>query len=201
MKALDAAKRIIKIKPIVISICIIGALIVGYFGYQYVSSHQKEGMVSTISESSLEKVIEISELPTIEYTYNSVAKKEDSNGNVLYYVAYKGFVTAGIEFSKIDPEVVNDEENPQVIIHLPEATIQDWRVDMGSMEYIFQNERAKTETVSQEAYKLCKADLKNRIDSENELFVMAKENAQAAVKGLYEPWIHQLYPEYTIVMD
>ena len=60
MKALDAAKRIIKIKPIVISICIIAALIVGYFGYQYVSSHQKEGMVSTISESSLEKVIEIS---------------------------------------------------------------------------------------------------------------------------------------------
>jgi len=201
MEIKETAKKILKIKPVLITLCVIGGLIVLYFGYRYYMSKQKEGAVTTLSESSLEKVIEISELPTIEYTYNAVATKKDANDKVLYYVAYDGFVTAGIDFSKITPEIVDEEDNKRVIIHLPEVTIQDQSVDMGSMQYIFRDSKAKTETVSQEAYKLCIADLSNRISNENELFDIAEENAQAAVKALYEPWIKQLYPEYTFVID
>ena len=56
-----------------------------------------------ITASSLEKVLEIDELSTAEYTYNAVAKKHSQDGKeIKYYVAYEGKVTAGVDFEKID---------------------------------------------------------------------------------------------------
>ena len=63
----------------------------------------EEGTVTTISKASLEKVFEISELSTVDYSYNAVARAYEEDGvTPKYYVAYEGTVTAGIDFSKID---------------------------------------------------------------------------------------------------
>lgn len=201
MGVLEFIKDVVFSKKFLIAVLIAAAIAACCVAGRIIIHNQKDGKLTVVSRSSLEQVIEISELPTVEYTYNAVAKKADANEKVLYYVSYNGFVTAGIDFSKITFDISEDEENPRVTIHLPEVTIQDCRVDMGSMKFIFKDSGSKTETVSEEAYKVCKADLQSRVTSENELFSIAKENAQAAVKGLYEPWIRQLNPECAIVVE
>ncbi|MCI7239262.1 MAG: DUF4230 domain-containing protein, partial [Anaerococcus sp.] len=59
----------------------------------------KPGEVSTITKSSLEKVIEINDLETLDYTYNAVTEVRDEEDRLKYHVAYDGVVTAGIDFS------------------------------------------------------------------------------------------------------
>ena len=67
-------------------------------------------------------------------------------------------------------------------------------------EYIFKDKKSETETVHQEAFRLCEEDLKRRADSEQELLKLAKENAVAVVKALVTPWIEQINEEYQIVI-
>lgn len=159
--------------------------------------NNKEGQVSTISKSSLEKIIEINELSTIDYTHNATTKVYDEDGTTIkYYVAYEGTVTAGIDFEQI--EIVPDEEQKKVVITLPEIQIHDVNVNMGTLDYIFMKDKYETETVSQEAYKACKQDLQNRVENETDLHKMAKENAIQSIEALFTPWIQQVDEEYEV---
>ena len=66
------------------------------------------------------------------------------------------------------------------------------------MDYIFENKKYETETVSQEAYELCKTDLARREAKENDLMTLAKENAVTAVEALVDPWVQQIDGEYKV---
>lgn len=156
----------------------------------------KQGKLETIATSSLESIVEISELSTVDYTYNAIAKKQDKNGNVLYHVAYEGTITAGIDFNDIKFEVFESEK--RVIITVPQVSIHEISVTTGTMEYIFTDDDYNTETVAQEAYKLCLDDLKSRADKENTLFNTARENAISSVTALFQPWIDSLSDSYTV---
>jgi hypothetical protein len=90
---------------------------------------------TTNSKSSLQKVIEINELSTVDYTYNATATKYDDDNDAMYYVAYEGTVTAGIDFNEIGIDVLKEEK--KVIITIPAVEIHSTKVDMGTMEYIF----------------------------------------------------------------
>ena len=105
-------------------------------------------------------------------------------------------VTAGIDFSKIMIDI--DEDTKIITITLPESEIQNTMVDFGSMDYIFENKKYETETVSQEAYELCKTDLARRAAKENDLMTLAKENAVTAVEALVDPWVQQIDGEYKV---
>lgn len=161
-------------------------------------SQNKEGQLTTISESSLQKIIEINELSTVDYTYNATTTQyvEDNTDEVKYYVAYEGTVTAGIDFHEIGIDV--NEEEKIVTITIPEVEIHGVRVDMGTMDYIFVKDKFETETISQEAYKLCKADLKKRIEKEELLYNTARENAISSVEALFKPWIETIDKEYKV---
>ena len=154
--------------------------------------------VTTISKSTLQEIIDINELQTVDYDYNAVATQYDENNEPIYYVAYMGTVTAGIDFNEIDISV--DDINKKVLITLPEVEAQGTRIDMGTLEYIFTKDKYETEDVSQEAYKLCKEDLKARIDAEkdNLLFQTAKENAVSSVEALFKPFIDTIDNSYTL---
>lgn len=155
--------------------------------------------LTTISESSLQKIIEINELSTVDYTYNATTSKTKADSNeVMYYVAYEGTVTAGIDFHEITFNV--DEDNKLITITIPEVEIHNISVDMGTMDYIFTKSKYETETISQEAYKLCKADLKKRVESEDLLKETAKENAISSVEALFKPWIETIDKEYQVVI-
>lgn len=188
IKGLSKKAQLITVLVLVIIICV-GAFVL--------ISQNKEGQLTTISESSLQKIIEINELSTVEYTYNATAKYvEDNAEEVKYYVAYEGAVTAGIDFHEIGIDVNEDEKI--VTITIPEVEIHGVRVDMGTMEYIFVKDKFETETISQEAYKLCKEDLKKRIEKEELLYNTAKENAISSVEALFKPWIETIDKEYKV---
>lgn len=177
-------------------------LIIGIGAFVLVSQ-DKEGQLTTISESSLQKIIEINELSTVDYTYNAIATKyaDDKAEKVKYYVAYEGTVTAGIDFNEISIDV--NEEEKLVIITIPKVEIHDICVDMGTMEYIFVKDKFETETISQEAYKLCQDDLRNRIKTKEEatLYEIAKENAILSVEALLKPWIETIDSDYKVEIN
>lgn len=152
--------------------------------------------VSVDAEASLERVLEISELSTVSFTYNAIVKVPGKDDEYKYYVAYEGNVIAEIDFNKI--EVSIREESKTVTAVLPEVTIQEVNVDIGSLEFIFVDEDAETETVLQEAYKLCAEDLKIRADKEEEIKEMAHSNAVSAVSALVNSWVAASGNDYTV---
>ena len=157
----------------------------------------KEPQVTTITKSSLEKVLEISDLETLDYTYSSIVDVMDEDGETAkYHVAYEGVVTAGINFEKIGISV--EDETKTVVITVPEAEIQNVYVDMGTMEYIFEKNRYETETVSQEAYHFCCEDLEKKAKEDTSLLTIARDNAVEAVNALISSWVEQMDEEYHV---
>lgn len=155
------------------------------------------GRVTTISSSSLKKVVEINDLSTLDYTYNAITEVYDENGTRLkYYVAYEGTVTAGVDISQIDISV--NEEEKLITVVLPDAEVQHVNVHMGTLEFIFIKDKYETETVSQEAYKVSLDDLKKKANEEETLLSMAKDNAVAAINALIAPWVKQIDETYTV---
>lgn len=159
-----------------------------------------EGKVTTITKTSLQEIFEISELSTASYTYNAIATlyAEDETA-VKYHVAYNGTVAAGIDFSKIDIKI--DENTKKITVELPACEILETTVDFGSMEYIFIDKKSESETVSQEAYHACKADLEMRAAKDGRLITMAEKNAASAVEALVSPWMKQAYSDYEVVIQ
>ena len=187
IKLIDKIKGfIIKRKSILL---IILAILILISIYEIICGFQEKKFTIT-AQSSLEKIIEISELSTMEYTYNAIATKYKDNvpdeNNVEYYVSYEGIVTVGIDFNaiKIEP----NEEEKKIVITLPEVEKHDILVNMGTMEYIYVKNTKEQDKISQEAYLLCKEDLKNRVSQEVNIEKNARENAISAVEALFEPW-------------
>ena len=69
------------------------------------------------------------------------------------------------------------------------------------MDYIFENKKYETETISQEAYEMCRADLAERAAKEKDLLALAQENAVTAVEALVNPWVQQLDEEYKVTIQ
>ncbi len=157
---------------------------------------KKEPKKEIITESSLREIINVSELSTHETVYNGVAKAVDSDGDILYYVSYDARVEAGFDFEQI--EITVDNENKKITVIIPEIKITDTTVDIESMDYIFVDDKANTGTVSQEAYKLCIADVQAESASQNAIFELAEQNAKNVVEALVKPFIEQQDAEYTL---
>ena len=200
---MDKRKWIIKIvltAVIAIAICIVGLLIKKYFfsgtgNFVEENIIGKEGKVTTITESTLEKVIKKNQLYTAEYPYNGYATICDEDGNVKYYVAYEGTVKAGIDVTGIT--VSMDENTNTIIVRLPKVQIEEPVVNAGTMEYIFKKEKYNTETVAQEAYRYAEQDLADKIRKDSDLEACATEAAKAAERALIEPWISQIETDKT----
>ena len=54
------------------------------------------------------------------------------------------------------------------------------------------------DSISQEAYKLCKNDLRERAQNETELLSNAEENAKSAIEALLKPWVESVDKEFQI---
>ncbi len=190
IKGVKTSTKIIFALALIILILIAGWLI---------STTGEEGKLTTISESSLQKIIEINELSTVDYTYNAtVSKTKEDSSEIMYHVAYEGTVTAGIDFHEISFDL--NEEEKIITITIPDVEIHNISVNMGTMDYIFTKDKYETETISQEAYKLCKADLKKRIEDEELLKKTARENAISSVEALFKPWIETVDKQYKVVI-
>ena len=162
---------------------------------------KRDSIPEIISKSTLEKVINVSDLSTFEAIYNGVASvaNEEKPENIDYYVSYEAKVKAGIDFEQVNLEVNEDEK--RITVTLPEVKITDVNVDIASLDYIFMNKRANTETVSAQAYKKCIEDVTNESNSTTAIYELAKQNARNIVEALIKPFIEQLDSEYELKIN
>jgi hypothetical protein len=187
------------IKYIIGVLFIIVAIIVFLFVKEKIV--KKDSIPEIISKSTLEKVINVSDLSTFEAIYNGVASvaNEEKPENIDYYVSYEAKVKAGIDFEKVNLEVNEDEK--RITVTLPEVKITDVNVDIASLDYIFMNKRANTETVSAQAYKKCIEDVTNESNSTTAIYELAKQNARNIVEALIKPFVEQLDSKYELKIN
>lgn len=148
--------------------------------------------------STIEKIINKSELSTFQVTYNGVAtvKNSENSEKVAYYVSYNAITKAGFDFSKLNPIV--DEVNKKIIVEIPEITLQKPNVDISSLQYIFIDKSKDKLGVSQEAYKECINDVVNESEKDNAIKEIAKNNAKNIVIGLLEPFVEEMDGNYEL---
>lgn len=154
-----------------------------------------------VTASTLSKIIEISDLSTYRTMYNGVAQAMDekSPDKVDYYVAYEATVEAGIDFSQV--QVAVDNEAKTVTITLPQASITDVLVDSASLDYIFVDKKSETATVSEQALKLCQADVEQETATQEGILDLAQQNARNVVEALTRPLLDQSNPDYTLTVQ
>lgn len=147
-----------------------------------------ESEIFTISETTLREVLDISQMSTVEYTYNSIVDVTEED-ELKYSISYNGHIKAGIDFSQIAITVDSDQKS--IVVTVPEAEITETVVDISTLDYIFQDTKYDTETTMDEAYSRSCEDLQAKATNNGDILSSAKENAISAVKALLEPWVEQ----------
>ena len=199
MKKTDAKKKL-SLPMIIVVIASVILLIVAVFIVQQVKKEPSD-KVEVITVSTLEKIINVSELSTFTAVYNGIAQvmNEKNPEETDYYVSYEARVDAGIDFEKIVVEI--DDEAKEIYISIPEVYITEVNVDISSLDFICYNEKANTSTVSQQAFKVCEADVKNESEQQSAIYELAKQNAINVLTALTKPIIEQVDAEYTLVIE
>ena len=185
-------KIMIAVAAGVLALILVGTLVV------LLPKGEKESEPSIITTSTLEKILNVSDLSTFEAIYNGVAKvtNPDDPQEIDYYVSYNAAVKAGIDFEQV---VISVDEDAKIIsVKLPKIKISDITVDIESMDYIFVNDDANTETVSEEAYKKCIDDVTRESNNETAIFELAEQNAKNIVEALIQPFVSSLDSEYQL---
>ena len=102
----------------------------------------KEGKITEKVKTSLDKIVEKSDLETINVTYNIIAKqckkndcdkKSNNIDDYKYVVSCKGTITAGINFK--DVKIDEDIKNKKIIVTVPEATLTG-EPTIGSVKFL-----------------------------------------------------------------
>ena len=186
----------IKFKHIAVLFVIIAVIITALM--IKIKIFNKKSEPTIISKATLEKVINVSDLSTFEAIYNGVAAvaNEENPENIDYYVSYEAKVKAGIDFELVEVEV--NETDKVITVTLPEVKITDVDVDIASLDYIFMNNKANTQTVSEQAYKKCIKDVTKESNSTDEIYESARQNARNIVEALISPFVEQLDSEYKL---
>lgn len=172
---------------------------VAFTVYKAVSKESSGPEVITVS--TLEKIINVSELSTFTAVYNGIAEVSNPKKpeEIDYYVSYEARVDAGIDFEKI--LISMDNEAKTVTVDIPEVYITDINVDIASLDFIFINDDANTSTVTQEAFKACEADVQAESEQKEAIYDLAKQNAVNVLTALIHPILEQLDTEYALTID
>lgn len=165
------------------------------------------GMLKLSAESSLEKIVEKNDLETANYTYNAIARQckeegclrnSDSTDDYKYFVAYEGIVSAGIDFKQVKIDV--DKKEKKLIITVPEPKITGYNVDIGSLKFIFTKDKYNEATELENAFKLCKEDLKIRSEEDKLILKTAKQNSIIVLESFFKTWIETFNSKYEVIV-
>ncbi len=187
-------------KSLVILICCFIVVILIITTILFVNKNSRKKL-EIITKSNLEKIINVSDLSTLEAVYNGIAKvtNNEEPDEVNYYVSYDAKIKAGIDFQQVDINL--DNEKKIIKVKIPEIKINDINVDIASLDYMFMNDKANTETVSEQAYKKCIEDVTSEVNTEDAIYELAKENTQNIIEALIKPFINQLDEEYKLEIN
>lgn len=160
------------------------------------AGHRKPPEVVTVS--TLEKIVNVSELAAFTAVYNGVAQVQNPEkpGETDYYVSYEAKVNAGLDFEGITFSL--DPEAKVIRASLPPVRITRVNVDIASLEYIFLNKKRNASSVSQEAYRACEEDVRQESEAEQAIFTLARQNAENVVRALITPFVEQLDEGYAL---
>ncbi len=172
---------------IIVVLLIIAIAAVTLFYFRKDELGHKESKPQIITESQLKEIINVSELSTFTAVYNGIAQvmNEEKTEKTDYYVSYEARVDVGVDFGKIG--IDKDDRKMVICLTIPEVEITDVVVDIASLDYIFLNDKANAVSVSQEAYKACEEDVKNESAGQEEIFELARQNAENIVAALVRP--------------
>ena len=183
---MEREKREVQVKlkiPIkVLIVAVVVAIIVGITMTKIMLT-PGEKTPEVITVSTLQEIINVSELSTYTAVYNGIAQvmNENKPEDTDYYVSYEANVYAGINFDDIQIDV--NEEEKKIQIRIPEVSITKVDVDIASMDFIFYNNKANTSTVSQEAYKACLEDAQQESQEQEAIYELAKYSLQGTTQG------------------
>ncbi len=154
--------------------------------------------VEQFNTSSLEEIIDVSELSTFVAVYNGVAIKYDDKNDekVDYYTYYEASVKVGIDFTEIKYE--NLKEERIIKVTLPPITITDTDVDISTLEFMFIDAKSETDTVVEQAYNLCYDDLKEEVKKEFAIIELGEQNAIKTIEALIIPFANEFGNDYSI---
>ena len=175
------------------------AVVAIFIVFQMTGTEEEESEVITVS--TLEKIINVSELSTFTAVYNGFAEvmNEKKPENIDYYVSYEARVNAGIDFEKVVISV--DNETKAINVDIPDVYITEINVDIASLDFIFFNGKANTSTITQEAFKACEADVQRESEQKTAIYYLAKQNAVNVLTALINPIVEQLDEAYTLMID
>ena len=162
----------------------------------------KESKVEINIKSTLERIVEKSDLETVTINYNIISKKckDDNNcdktsnniDDFEYVVSCKATVNAGIDFKDVVIDVNNKEK--KVVVEVPEATIKDSTII--SVKFL-NGDDLPPETLT-EATKLCDVDVLERSKKDEKIVPAAKDQARVVLEGFYQQWIKAYDSSYTV---
>lgn len=192
----SAGKLILPIVLIVVAV--VGCIALFLF---FRSAREKQKQPEVITVATLEKIINVSELSTFTAVYNGIAKvnNEQNPEKVDYYVSYEARVKAGFDLDKI--KITVDNEAKTINIKIPGIYITDSTVDIGSLDFIFINDKANASTVSEQAFKACEADVKAESKQQKAIYELARQSAINILTALTKPIVEQLDAEYTLTIS
>lgn len=152
-----------------------------------------DGKMEIITVSELQEIFDTSELHTFQAVYNGIAevKNEKNSEKIDYYVSYNAKVNAGFDFNKL--EINTNEKEKIVELQIPEITIQDVIVDIGSLDYIFLNDKVNKSGISDGAYDACIADVTIESSKEDSIYIFARVNAENTMKAITTPFLKDDY--------
>lgn len=193
-------KMPVKVKMILALVLVAVLAIAVIWVGSVISNLKNEDVEPEIDVSTtLEKMVKTNDLSTFEAVYNGIAevKNEKKPEKIDCYVAYEAKVKAGIDVQKV--EITLNEEEKTISVKLPKVVITDTEVDIGSLDYIFENKKINKEGIAAVAYKASIDDVNNEAKTKDAILELAKGNAQNIIKALISPFAAQYDSTYKIV--
>ena len=194
------AKLLVKPKVLVIAAVVI-LVAVAAVAVLLQTSGREEPQPQVFNKSTLERIINVSELSTFTAVYNGIARvaNEKKPEKIDYYVSYEATVNAGIDFRAVDISI--NEEQKTITLKVPEAHITNQSVEMSSLDFIFLNQKADKSGVTEAAYKACEEDVRQESEQQTAICELAKQNAENVLKALTKPIVDQLGDGYQLVIE
>lgn len=180
-------------------IVVIVVLVMAFIVIPTARNSKKQAEVITVS--TLQEIIDVSELSTFTAVYNGIAQvmNQDNPESVDYYVSYEAKVNAGIDFEQVGIDL--DEEAKTIRITMPPVELTEVNVDISSLDFIFYNQKLNTSTVTETAYKACEADVEKESQEQQAIYDLAEQNAKNVLTALVKPIVDQAGTEYTLVVE
>ena len=176
-------------KTIFFLILIVGIVLATMYRFHVFEKGEERFNVVT----SLEDVIDISELSTANFTYNGIAQayKDEEKTKVNCNIRYEAEVKAGIDMSKVIFET--DEEAKTVKVKLPQIKLNSFIDGDSSISFIPSDANIDLK----EAIDICEKDALDEASSSEELLSAAEENLKSTIEALLLPILKE--KEYTII--